>query len=93
MAGATRSLLLLLLCCCCCLRPNLPLTARAHTELLAVAASARVGLTMWYRDPDATSRVTAEWRARPEWRAGLGTGMLQSFSLLCCAHAATQLRA
>ena len=39
------------------------------------------------------ARVMSEWKARPSWRAALGTDVLQGFSLLCLSHAASQLDA
>ena len=39
------------------------------------------------------SRVMSEWKARPVWRASLGTQVLQSFSLMCLSHSATLLNA
>jgi len=39
------------------------------------------------------ARVSSEWRERgAAWRDQLGVPVLQAFSLLCCAHAAMQLR-
>ena len=40
------------------------------------------------------ARIANEWRARPaSWRAQVGVLTLQSLSLLCCSHAAIQMRA